>query len=77
LLPPTSDRQSGLRFQLYVERLAHHLGTDKDSVLSALPAGSPYQEQWEGDTARVSGHFRTQEEIARFLSFLHDQRKTA
>lgn len=75
LRPPTSSPESGLHFQVYTERLAGFLGTDKEDVLAMLPPENEYDEIWEGQQARAAGYFRTEEDVTRFVSFLREPRR--
>jgi len=70
LRPPTSGPELGLHFEVYTERLARFLGTDKERVLAMLPPDNEYEEIGEGMLTRAAGYFRTEEDVTRFVSSL-------
>ena len=70
LLPGYSDVEKGLRFRVFIDRLTQYLGVEKNKLLSALPPSTKDHEPWSGSPPCVAGYFRSQEEIARFLSYL-------
>lgn len=70
LLPESSSAEKGLRFQVYIGRLARYLGTEMEDLLAAFPENTKAYEPWSGAPPCVAGYFRTQEEVTRLLSRL-------
>jgi hypothetical protein len=74
LLPEYSSAEKGLWFRVYIGRLSQYLGAEKEELLAALPAGTKDYEPYTDSPPCVAGYFRTQEDVARFLSYLRELR---
>ena len=72
LLPGESSADRGVRFMAYIDRLSQYLGTEKEDLLAALPAGTANYDPWSASPPCVAGYFRTEEDVTRFISFLQE-----
>ncbi|HMG75356.1 MAG TPA: hypothetical protein VK582_17800 [Pyrinomonadaceae bacterium] len=73
LLPPASNPANGLRFEIYIQRLANYAGLQTEKAVELLPAnreewvlGETYSEDYSG----YDGFFSNIEEVDRFLAGL-------
>jgi len=73
LIPGESNASNGLRFQVYIVRLAKYLGVDEADATSLLP---PKREKWNPLSASpeeyrgYTGFFKDREEVKQFLEEL-------
>ena len=80
LIPQESSSDSGLRFQVYIHRLAQLLGVKADEAAEFLPASREpwkYYEAADEDWAGYSGFFKNSEEATRLLSAFAEAKKRA
>lgn len=74
LIPESSGVEKGVRFQVFIDRLAQYLGVEKESLIVAFPPGTQDYEPWSGAPPHLAGFFRTPDDIVRFLSGLRELR---
>jgi Endonuclease NucS C-terminal domain len=70
LLPLDSSESSGLRFILYLHRLAEFLGVSADKVQASVPQSHEpwkYYPSADQDASGLAGYFREQQDVERFL----------
>ncbi|MCD6512675.1 MAG: DUF91 domain-containing protein [Thermoplasmata archaeon] len=70
LLPGESDSDKGLKFQIYVPRMAQYFGIDEKIVESWLPENRKewkYYETAPSDMSGCEGYFKTMHELNTFL----------
>ena len=71
LLPEQSEAGRGLRFQVYIERLAEYSGVPQDRIIELLPPGHEpyaYYPNAPSDLTGRAGFFRAGEDASRFLA---------
>lgn len=71
LLPPTSNSEEGLHFQIYLKRFAEYCGLDKERVIELLPAKREdwaYSEGAGEDYSGYAGFFSDMNEVEKFLA---------
>jgi hypothetical protein len=71
LIPGESSESTGLRFHVYLYRLAKLLQLDAPAIEAHLPESREEWKYWSGadeDYSGAAGYFRTSEEIARFVA---------
>jgi len=68
LVPSESDASKGLHFQVYIDRFADYLKTDKLNLLKILPSELTDYKPWKNAPPMISGSFSNSGEIERFLS---------
>lgn len=70
LLPLDSSESSGLRFIVYLHRLAEFLGVSTDLIQTSLPQSYEpwkYYPSADQDASGFTGHFREPQDVERFL----------
>lgn len=73
LVPPKSDPQEGLHFQVYLKRLMGYSGLDRERVIEILPAKKEDWIYYEGageDYSGYAGYFSDLKEVEKFLAGL-------
>jgi hypothetical protein len=70
IIPGDSDPQQGLRFQVYIDRLAEYLHAKTEDIMQILPPNCKEYEPWKGAPRTLAGYFKRKEEIERFLNGL-------
>jgi len=68
LVPGESDASKGLHFQVYIDRFADYLKTDKQNLLNVLPSELTDYKPWKNAPPMLSGSFSNSGEIESFLS---------
>lgn len=68
IAPSESDISKGLHFQVYIDRFAEYLRTDKQNLLKILPSKLMDYEPWKNAPPMLSGFFSNGDEIERFAS---------
>ena len=68
--PGDSNPQQGLRFQVYIDRLAEYLHIPTNEVMQILPPDCKEYEPWKGAPHTLGGYFKEKEEIDRFIKGL-------
>lgn len=77
IVPGESDKQHGLRFQVYIDRLANYLHTKTENILQVLPPDCEEYEPWRGTPRTLVGYFKQIEEVDKFTNYLaHLKRNT-
>jgi len=75
LLPLDSSESSGLRFILYLHRLAEFLGVSIEQIQASLPQSHEpwkYYSSADQDASGFTGYFREQQDVERFLRLFRD-----
>lgn len=72
VFPGDSDLEQGLRFQVYIDRLAEYFRTKAENILQILPPNCKEYEPWKGAPRTLAGYFKRKEEIERFSNGLHN-----
>ena len=75
LIPSDSSREAGLRFQVYLWRLAEFLSSSPDDVLRTLPDNSEdwaYESGEDKDWAGYTGFFQNEDDVAQFTSLFSE-----
>jgi len=78
IIPEESNSEDGLRFQVYIYRLADFLGIEKEQATSLLPKKREFWKYYEGATEEYSGYvgyFKNLEEVKSFLKALEEIKK--
>jgi hypothetical protein len=71
LVPGESSADEGVRFQAYADRLAEYLGVNQKDVISFFSEAEGVLVHTNGAAVvRITGFFKTSDQIARFLSEL-------
>jgi len=74
LLPGKSNPDEGLKFKVYVTRLAEYLNIEQQNVNNLLPTlTATWQEEWSGLIGE--GFFKTEAEVNYFLTQLNEVRR--
>jgi hypothetical protein len=74
LLPGQSTPDEGLKFKVYVTRLAEFLSIEQQNVNSLLPTlTNSWEEEWSGLVGE--GFFKTEAEVNHFLTQLNEVRR--
>jgi Endonuclease NucS len=76
LLPLDSSESSGLRFILYLHRLAEFLGVSTDRIQAALPESHEpwkYYPAADQDASGFAGYFREQQDVESFLELFREK----
>ncbi len=73
LVPPESSADIGVRFEVYVDRLAEHADVDPEAVAASLPVSGDEYEPWAGGPATLGGYLRDDADLARFVAMLTGQ----
>jgi hypothetical protein len=71
LLPPKSNLEEGLHFQIYLKRFAEYSGLDRERVIELLPAKREdwiYSEGAGEDYSGYAGFFSNMNEVEKFLA---------
>lgn len=68
IVPGESDSSKGLRFQVYIDRFADYLRTDKQNLLKILPPDLIDYIPWKDAPPMLAGFFGNSGEIERFLA---------
>ncbi|NQT80770.1 MAG: DUF91 domain-containing protein [Candidatus Aminicenantes bacterium] len=75
ILPNDSNKNEGLRFYVYIERLSKYLNTEIENLTDYLPANVEESRTWNVDTPAIFGYFKTLDEIKKFSEGLKSLRK--
>lgn len=78
LLPPKSNLEDGLHFQIYLKRFAEYSGLEKERVIELLPAKRKnwaYSEGAGEDYSGYAGFFSDMNEVEKFLAGLQQVTK--
>jgi hypothetical protein len=67
ILPLESNEEKGLRFYIYIERLAEYFVTEKEKLLNFLPKDIKEIPPWKGAPIAVFGYFKNMQQIENFL----------
>ncbi|HEY9302018.1 MAG TPA: DUF91 domain-containing protein, partial [Phormidium sp.] len=74
LLPGQSTPDEGLKFKVYVTRLAEFLSIEQQNVNNLLPTlTNSWEEEWSGLVGE--GFFKTEAEVNHFLTQLNEVRR--
>ncbi|XWK86764.1 MAG: endonuclease NucS domain-containing protein [Phormidium sp.] len=74
LLPGQSNPDEGLKFKVYVTRLAEFLSIEQQNVNNLLPTlTNSWEEEWSGLVGE--GFFKTEAEVNHFLTQLNEVRR--
>lgn len=74
LLPGQSNPDEGLKFKVYVTRLAEYLSIEQQNVNNLLPTlAATWEEEWSGLVGE--GFFKTEAEVNHFLTQLNEVRR--
>lgn len=74
LIPSESNHINGLKFNIYINRLAKYTNISEETLYTFLPVCEEYKnEEWSG--LIVQGFFKTESEVSNFLTKLHVARK--
>lgn len=74
LLPGQSNPDEGLKFKVYVTRLAEYLSVEQQNVNNLLPnLTNIWEEEWSGLVGE--GFFKTEAEVNHFLTQLNEVRR--
>lgn len=68
VVPDESDISKGLHFQVYIDRFAEYLRTDKQNLLKIFPSKLTDYKPWKNAPPMLSGFFSNGDEIERFIS---------
>lgn len=68
VIPGESDIKKGLHFQVYIDRFAEYIGTNKQNLLKILPSDLMDYKPWKNAPPMLSGFFSNGDEIERFTS---------
>ena len=71
IIPGDSNTQQGLRFQVYIDRLAEYLHIQTDDVIQILPPDCKEYEPWKGAQRTLACYFKEKEEVDRFIKRLN------
>lgn len=80
LIPPESNQEEGLKFQLYLLRFNRYFNTSDEKVLAILPEHHKHWKYYPGadeDLSGYAGYFRDEREVTRFLEGLNSFRDTS
>ena len=75
LVPGESEADQGVRYSLYVERLAKYLGVGLEEVKEVLPPGFTEGRPWRGAPLTLYGFFSGIDEAKRFVEALQTLRR--
>lgn len=78
LIPKESNPDDGLRFQVYIPRLAEYFGVNEEQVIALLPKHKEKWKYFKGAPPEYSGFvgfFKSLEEVERCLIGLNEIRK--
>ncbi|MGM0502922.1 MAG: hypothetical protein ACQERJ_10380, partial [Bacillota bacterium] len=73
LYPKKSSQEDGLFFKLYIKRIANYFDIKVEDVLDSLPSRftkDKVVEAWSSGPLKVSGFFKTEEEVNNFIEFI-------
>ena len=70
IIPGDSNSQQGLRFQVYIDRLAKYLNIQTNEVMQILPPDCKEYEPWKGAPRTLAGYFKEKEEVDIFIKGL-------
>ena len=74
LLPGQSNPDEGLKFKVYVTRLAEFFSLEQQNVSNLLPnLTTNWEEEWSGLVGE--GYFKTEAEVTHFLRQLNEVRR--
>ena len=78
IIPEESNSEDGLRFQVYIYRLADFLGIEKEQAISLLPKKREPWKYYESAPEEYSGfvgYFKTLEEVKSFVQAIEEIKK--
>lgn len=75
LVPGESEAARGVRYSLYVERLAEYLGVGREEIVEVLPPGFTEGRPWRDGPLALYGFFRGIDEAQRFVKGLQAFRR--
>ena len=75
VIPGDSSPQQGLRFYVYVDRLARYLHIQTDEVMQILPPNCKEGEAWKGGPRILAGYFKEKKEVDRFIKELEGKKR--
>lgn len=75
ILPNDSNKNEGLRFYVYIERLTEYLNTERKILTDYLPVNVEESRTWNVDSPAIFGYFKTLDEIKKFSEGLKSLRK--
>ena len=64
------NSQQGLRFQVYINRMAEYFHVPPDDIMQILPPDCKEYEPWKGAPRTLAGYFREEDEVDRFINSL-------
>lgn len=72
LNPGESDAEHGMKFQVYIDKLAEYLVMGREEIAKILPPDAQEQPAWNGGPPVLVGFIKGTEEAKRLLSDLDD-----
>lgn len=66
IVPKDSNDQDGLKFYVYIERLADYLKVEKSTLENILPENIEEGKTWNVDSLAIFGYFKSLDEIKNF-----------
>lgn len=66
-----SNSESGIRFQVYIDRLMEHIGVGEGGLYDILPENLKESFAWKGGPLVLTGFFKNLADIDKFLTGLH------
>lgn len=66
IVPEDSNKEQGLRFYVYIERLSKYLNAKRDNLEEFLPPAVEESKTWNVDSPAIFGYFKTFEEVQKF-----------
>jgi hypothetical protein len=61
-----SDKEDGLFFYVYTDRLSNFINTSKEEIMKILPTNVIDYEPWRDAPSAVSGNIKSVEDIRKF-----------
>lgn len=75
LMPGESEAAKGVRYSLYVERLAEYLGVEREEIIGLLPPGFTEGRPWRDGPLALYGFFGKIDEAQKFVEGLQALRR--
>ena len=74
LVPGESEKEAGVRYRAYVDRIAKYLGLDREAITSLLPPNWEEIPSWKGGPYSLGGYFCAPEDTAKLLDALSNRK---
>jgi len=75
LAPGKSEKEQGVRFYVYIDRLVEYLGATREQVVAIFPPETKNSIPWEGADMQIEGFFKTSDEVVRLVNGLCELRE--